>query len=56
VLLGIAALLIVPTLLPEPRPEARTLERTLYRGESAFSSLAVVEVVYPEQRQPELRL
>jgi hypothetical protein len=55
VLLGTAAALILPTLLPEPtQPE--TAERLLFEAESPLSTIRVVEIVYPGQRQPERRL
>ncbi|CAN5745095.1 hypothetical protein BH23GEM3_BH23GEM3_04910 [soil metagenome] len=55
VLLGTAAALLLPTLLPEaPLPE--TAEQVLYEAESPIGTIRVVEIVYPGQRQPERRL
>jgi predicted O-methyltransferase YrrM len=55
VLLGTGAVLILPTLLPEPTPP-RTDERVIFATESALNTIRVVEVVYPGKRQPERRL
>lgn len=54
-LLGTAAALIVPTLLPEEEEE-ETAERLLHRVESPFGVIQVTEVLYPGERQPERRL
>jgi hypothetical protein len=55
VLLGTGALLIIPTLLPEP-VETQPRERVLAESDSALGTLRVTEIVYPGQRQPERRL
>ncbi|HEX7242966.1 MAG TPA: hypothetical protein VF263_21945, partial [Longimicrobiaceae bacterium] len=54
-LLGTAALLTSPVLFPRaerPGPE----ERTVYRAETPFGTLRVVETVYPGDRQPDRTL
>jgi hypothetical protein len=55
VLFGAAALLVVPTLFPEPET-AGAQERVIFATESALSEIRVVEVSFPAQRQPERRL
>ncbi len=55
-LLGAGALLTFPLLFPRHQEEPETREQTLYERETPFSTLRVVEVVFPGRRQPELRL
>ncbi len=54
-LLGAAALFTSP--LMRPRPESgRSIQTTVWEEETPFGTLAVVDTVFPGQRQPERRL